>query len=171
MCAWFGWNKEQIKVAWEALQKAMVLQFGALYGWDVNNLASWQLLCCVLRINPIPRDLVKCRQVSIANLSCRLASTVYHAFTVHTAEGLLNACEYLRPSLIPDPRVPSNLPFRNCAERIHSGDEQDLQACFCTGPQSPVVSIAAYLPPEKAWEGTRMMWRSARIRIAAVCPR
>lgn len=43
---------------------ALVLQFNATYGTDQNNLASWQNLCRVLRIESIPDELQACRKVS-----------------------------------------------------------------------------------------------------------
>ncbi|PIL36782.1 hypothetical protein GSI_00472 [Ganoderma sinense ZZ0214-1] len=66
MCQWFGWNKDERLLAYDAFHQAIVTQFNATYGADVDNLASWQLLCLVLRINPVPPDLITCRKRVLA---------------------------------------------------------------------------------------------------------
>ena len=39
------------------LRDAMVSQFNHSYGTDVNDINSWQLLCEVVGIEPIPQEL------------------------------------------------------------------------------------------------------------------
>lgn len=68
MCQWFGWSKGERLLAYDAFHQAIIMQFTATYGVDVDNLASWQLLCLVLQINPIPADLETCRKVSLQAL-------------------------------------------------------------------------------------------------------
>ncbi len=63
MCEWFGWNKADRGMVYNAFHHAIVRQFNATYGVDANNLASWQLLCIVLQIHPVPGDLETCRKV------------------------------------------------------------------------------------------------------------
>jgi hypothetical protein len=42
----------------------MTQQFNSLYGTDVDNISSWENLCRVLEIVPIPDELEACRDVS-----------------------------------------------------------------------------------------------------------
>ena len=44
----------------------MVLQFNGIYGTDVNSVASWQGLCRVLGILPVPPTLEECQRVSFS---------------------------------------------------------------------------------------------------------
>ncbi|KAI1792898.1 hypothetical protein LXA43DRAFT_296360 [Ganoderma leucocontextum] len=66
MCVWFGWNSANRLLVYDSFHQAIITQFNATYGADVNNLASWQLLCIVLRINPVPADLKTCRKRVLA---------------------------------------------------------------------------------------------------------
>ena len=47
----------------DRLKDAMVLQFNSTYGTDVNSVASWQSLCRVLGISPVPPTLEECQSV------------------------------------------------------------------------------------------------------------
>ena len=48
----------------EDFRRAMVLDFNETFGVDVNNLTSWQKLCSILRVDPIPDHIKDCRSVS-----------------------------------------------------------------------------------------------------------
>lgn len=65
MCRFFGWDKEDKErvEAHEALKDAMVKQFNEVYGTDIEDISCWQVLCSVLRIEPIPDELEACREV------------------------------------------------------------------------------------------------------------
>lgn len=65
MCDFFGWNKhnKNLKDAREDFKAALVKQFNDIYGTDADNLESWQKLCRVLHIVPVPTRLAECRQV------------------------------------------------------------------------------------------------------------
>ena len=65
MCRYFGWNKEdeEQQEAREELKDAMVQQFNEFYGTDIEDINSWQILCGVLGISPIPQELKACRKV------------------------------------------------------------------------------------------------------------
>lgn len=70
----FGWegprnSSTQADTAWEGYRDALTLQFGGLYGTDVNDVKSWQHLCGVLKIDPVPADLETCREVCWSRLS------------------------------------------------------------------------------------------------------
>ena len=56
--------KEERDDAREDFQRAMVLDFNETFGVDVNNLTSWQELCSILSVDPIPDDIKGCRSVS-----------------------------------------------------------------------------------------------------------
>ncbi|KAN0082971.1 hypothetical protein V8E55_008766 [Tylopilus felleus] len=64
LCDELGWDKEDSsrKEAHQNFKDALVQQFNVFYGTDVNDLKSWQNLCYVVRIDPIPEDLHACRE-------------------------------------------------------------------------------------------------------------
>ncbi|KAI0071288.1 hypothetical protein K474DRAFT_640090 [Panus rudis PR-1116 ss-1] len=65
MCDVLGWTgdafKDERDQAYDLFQKAMVQQFNEIYGMDERNITSWQYLCEILRIDPIPSTPGKCR--------------------------------------------------------------------------------------------------------------
>ena len=65
MCNFFNWSRENPyrNAAREEFRAAMVQEFNSLYGSDVDDLSSWQVLCRVVRINPVPDDIQICRKV------------------------------------------------------------------------------------------------------------
>lgn len=67
MCDEFEWDSDdyEMRKARRTFKSAMVQQFNDLYGTDVEDLTSWQKLCNVLNINPVPGDLKKCREVRV----------------------------------------------------------------------------------------------------------
>jgi hypothetical protein len=69
MCDDFDWKKEDKErvEARSLLKDAMAQQFNNIYGTDVDDVISWQNLCSVLGIVPIPDALVPCRNVSISH--------------------------------------------------------------------------------------------------------
>lgn len=72
-----GWSKRKSQAM---LNKALVNQFNLLYGTDEESIESWQILCRVLNIHPIPKSLNGCRRVScITGRSAR----VHHAICLH----------------------------------------------------------------------------------------
>lgn len=66
MCDFMRWDKESVEKseARDRLKIAMTNQFNDIYGTNVHSLASWQKLCQVIEIDPIPENLEACRQVS-----------------------------------------------------------------------------------------------------------
>jgi hypothetical protein len=62
MCDFFEWDRGDAKYAKEEFKGAIVKQFNDIYGTDRDNLESWQKLCHVLNIEPIPADLAACRK-------------------------------------------------------------------------------------------------------------
>ncbi|KAN0082972.1 hypothetical protein V8E55_008767 [Tylopilus felleus] len=79
LCDKFGWDKEDPsrKKAHQNFKVALVRQFNNFYGTDVNDFKSWQNLCSIVRIDPIPEDLHACREASHPVL---LAPAVDHLF-------------------------------------------------------------------------------------------
>jgi len=65
MCDFFDWGRDDDdkKTAREQLRNAMAQQFNAIYGTEVEDTNSWQGLCQVLEIYPIPGELEACRKV------------------------------------------------------------------------------------------------------------
>ncbi|KAH7207883.1 uncharacterized protein BKA55DRAFT_586389 [Fusarium redolens] len=64
MCEFFKWDRhdKEMKDAKQEFKTAMVKQFNDIYGTDPNNLNSWQKLCRVLNMEPVPTDLAACRE-------------------------------------------------------------------------------------------------------------
>jgi hypothetical protein len=67
MCELFGWDDEdfEMRQARRKFKSAMVQQFNQVYGTDEGDMLSWQALCRILNIEPIPEDLKECRKVSV----------------------------------------------------------------------------------------------------------
>ncbi|KAH8800384.1 hypothetical protein F5884DRAFT_825056 [Xylogone sp. PMI_703] len=65
MCDRFRWRYEsdERRDARDLFREAIVEQFNSLYGTDVNDLGSWQNLCHILNIVPVPDSLKYCREV------------------------------------------------------------------------------------------------------------
>ncbi|KAI1475179.1 hypothetical protein F4774DRAFT_414072 [Daldinia eschscholtzii] len=68
LCKRYKWGKDslEINLARSNFRDAMISEFGRIYGEDGASLASWQKLCRVLRINPIPDKLKDCREKVLA---------------------------------------------------------------------------------------------------------
>lgn len=65
MCNFFGWAEDslQYRAAKKGFNYALVVQFDAFVGTDVDDIRLWQGLCNVLEIKPVPATLGKCREV------------------------------------------------------------------------------------------------------------
>jgi hypothetical protein len=63
----FGWDSDdyEMREARRNFKSAMVQKFNDLYGTDVGDLNSWQNLCHVLGIDPVPTKLKECREVRV----------------------------------------------------------------------------------------------------------
>jgi hypothetical protein len=57
-------DSSRVEAVRRGLKDAMVLQFNGTYGTEVNSVASWQTLCRVLGISPVPTTLEECQRVS-----------------------------------------------------------------------------------------------------------
>ncbi|OJA12927.1 hypothetical protein AZE42_09298 [Rhizopogon vesiculosus] len=64
MCNKFGWGKEddERQCAHNDFKDALVQQFNHIYGTDADDLASWNTLCQIVRVSPIPDTLKSCRK-------------------------------------------------------------------------------------------------------------
>jgi hypothetical protein len=58
-----GWDKGDREEAREGFKGALVQGFNQMYGTDVNDIESWQSLCCVVGITPVPDELNECRDI------------------------------------------------------------------------------------------------------------
>ncbi|KAG1867056.1 hypothetical protein C8R48DRAFT_772247 [Suillus tomentosus] len=52
----------RIALAREGFNDALVNEFNVLFGTDKNNISNWRNLCAVLRIDPVPNSVKKCRK-------------------------------------------------------------------------------------------------------------
>lgn len=68
-----GLNSRERSAAYNGFGDAMSQQFNELYGTQVEDCQSWQRLCGVLQIDPVPQSLEACQDVS----------TISGAFHVH----------------------------------------------------------------------------------------
>jgi hypothetical protein len=62
MIDFFEWDRDDAEDAKREFKAAMVKQFNDIYGTDPDNLESWQKLCHVLNIEPVPTRLEECRE-------------------------------------------------------------------------------------------------------------
>ena len=56
--------KAWMEAARQDFDLAMKKEFDSLYGSDEKDIKNWYKLCHVLRIDPVPNTLKKCRTVS-----------------------------------------------------------------------------------------------------------
>lgn len=68
LCYSQGWRPrtEERHAAYRAYGDAMSQAFNDAYGTEVDDLRSWQTLCEVLEIKPVPKILEECQDVSTA---------------------------------------------------------------------------------------------------------
>lgn len=59
------WRPTDRTQARERFRSAMVAEFNARYGTDEKNLTSWQNLCRVFNIQPVPSSIRKCKKVCL----------------------------------------------------------------------------------------------------------
>ncbi|KAF3063761.1 hypothetical protein GL218_02484 [Daldinia childiae] len=64
LCKHQKWDKKsyEMRQARRKFKDAMISEFGRIYGNDNTSLSSWQKLCRVLRIRPVPDDIDACRK-------------------------------------------------------------------------------------------------------------
>jgi hypothetical protein len=67
-----SWGREAREEAREGFKDALVQEFNKMYGTDVNDIGSWQGLCRVLGIAPVPDKLKECREVCPRNWDINL---------------------------------------------------------------------------------------------------
>lgn len=84
----FDWESDDEEDAKREFKAAMVKQFNDIYGTDPDSLESWQKLCHVLNIEPVPRHLGQCRQVGL------MASTLFEMI-----RALIESSVYVRHML------------------------------------------------------------------------
>ncbi|RPD61910.1 hypothetical protein L226DRAFT_571306 [Lentinus tigrinus ALCF2SS1-7] len=69
MLDYYGWDRDsdEREEARDAMRRAMVLQFNDTFGTNAEDLASWQKLCEIIQIDPVPSDLEKCRRAVVTS--------------------------------------------------------------------------------------------------------
>ncbi|KAK7685908.1 hypothetical protein QCA50_010715 [Cerrena zonata] len=63
-----GWEprtKENTEMYGE-FRNALIAEFNATYGMDENDIRSWQYLCTLLRIDPVPTSMERCREIVLS---------------------------------------------------------------------------------------------------------
>jgi len=60
---------DEKKLVMKKFKDAMVLQFNNIYRTNVDDIGTWQKLCQILGIVPMPEGLKECRDVSCLTLS------------------------------------------------------------------------------------------------------
>jgi hypothetical protein len=61
----FKWDEADREEARAKFKDALVQEFNNVYGTDENDIGSWQRLCRVLGIAPVPGSLGECRKVCL----------------------------------------------------------------------------------------------------------
>ena len=140
MCQWFGWTNSERLLAYEAFHQAIIMQFNAIYGVDVNNLASWQLLCLVLQIHPVPSDLKTCRKVSASSLV--YAPTHFH----DRSEGTSDLRQHIRPIGVPCFGASANLPDGSRTKPIFHREREGFPQRPSGNGQSAERAVTPHLP-------------------------
>ncbi|KAG5651216.1 hypothetical protein H0H81_009465, partial [Sphagnurus paluster] len=56
------WDRDMKSIQRNVFKDALVQAFNAIYGTDENDMASWQNLCSVLHVTPMPEGLTACRE-------------------------------------------------------------------------------------------------------------
>ncbi len=66
LCKEYNWKRDdpKRKAARHKFSLIMKEEFDALYGSDEKDINNWHKLCYVLRIDPAPNTVEKCRAVS-----------------------------------------------------------------------------------------------------------
>jgi hypothetical protein len=66
LCDTYGWERgdDERAAAYTEYGNALSQSFNDTYGTNANDLSSWQNLCRVLEMKPIPRILEACQDVS-----------------------------------------------------------------------------------------------------------
>ncbi|KIM73215.1 hypothetical protein PILCRDRAFT_81329, partial [Piloderma croceum F 1598] len=62
LCKMFGHNDKWRMVARKGFVDALLQQFNDTYGTEVDDLSSWQGMCLVLEMDPIPTTLEACQE-------------------------------------------------------------------------------------------------------------
>lgn len=65
LCIFYGWelDSDNFRRVVQGAQDAIAKTFNTIYGTDVNSLDSWHNLCRMLYIDPLPKDIMTCKQV------------------------------------------------------------------------------------------------------------
>ncbi|KAL0955085.1 hypothetical protein HGRIS_004002 [Hohenbuehelia grisea] len=98
LCDQKGWDREDPERAdaKELFNDALVQTFNTIYGTDEKDIVSWQSLCAILRIVPIPQDLEACVEV-VRNTHVNLVDLVDHrGQSVHIFSTLQDLQKYTR---------------------------------------------------------------------------
>lgn len=67
MCFIFGWQQYDNQARQKAhnlLKDALTQEFNYIYGTDADCIESWERLCRILHITPMPEGLHACREAS-----------------------------------------------------------------------------------------------------------
>ena len=133
LCDELGWDKEDSsrKEAHQNFKDALVQQFNVFYGTDVNDLKSWQNLCYVVHIDPIPEDLHACREASrpvlLAPVSLAHWQLSLPDMRLIITGRLLYLCQPCRPRRYQDLGSRGRgVRIRGCAQHVYNVDGQVL---------------------------------------------
>ncbi|KAK7686026.1 hypothetical protein QCA50_010837 [Cerrena zonata] len=63
-----GWKRgsEESKEMYEEFRFALIEEFNNIYGMDEDDIESWQYLCTMLDVDPVPDDLEDCREIVLS---------------------------------------------------------------------------------------------------------
>ncbi|KAG5652140.1 hypothetical protein H0H81_006159 [Sphagnurus paluster] len=69
------WDEDTKNIQRSLFKDTLVQAFNTIYGTDENDLASWQNLCSILHIAPMPEGLTACRE-AVAETNVNLVDLV-----------------------------------------------------------------------------------------------
>ncbi len=158
MCDHFGWRRysNERDQARDAMRRAMVQQFNHTFGTNAEDLASWQKLCEIIQIDPIPDKLKQCRRVRLSSSHCIVPPSYYR----------LAGCRDVPYQYLRSPRRsfpwngPDQVPHGSRVECVHSGFWEDISERRGRGWEPPGILVASH--PESTARARDTAWCEGR---------
>lgn len=126
MCDFFDWSRQDPdrETARAEYRTALTQQFNSNYGTDVDDLASWQHLCRVIGLYPVPDDMVTARSVPFS-----IHRAVPLLTDRHCLDGEVYLCQHCRPHRCTQHwAISHHLRHGDGAERVYQGHWENISA-------------------------------------------
>jgi len=137
-------DKYQVRDVRRGLKDAMVLQFNSIYGTNVKSVASWQSLCRVLGILPVPPTLKECQRVGL-----RLSHTLCVVHAKFPSACYQYPCQHRRSPRRWWNKGRYKVSFREGTQRIYPCDQKVLPQRECSGRGGAAGITSPHSPPSR----------------------